>query len=456
LTGDGDVLETGTSTLSFTFKSGVFGNFFVIASGGSPRKVDCTFIQKGYARESAAPNARPFVPWNFHFWPFARTFTDGTKNPHAGEAENILRKYARAFGKSEKVAAEWEHDHHGLDVGDGWMGHCHLAAAASILFEQPIARTMDSRAGRGAPVAFTEDDLELLATEWVGNFCDQKPQEYSVAEGADVWDHIPEMKGQRYVHLLKPSDLDLPVEQLKEVFKKAVTAFAPAFDSSKVDAMADRASRLSPPQRDAIKETFGQRGHFLYQVLIDQILVRGEALEGDLCAAGAGNGPNEVWNHAVFYYEAHFRAIDGSADTDPLFVEVTILMVANADLPEPPSPGAPADVLFFRGGRAEVNVNQTRWESRKVRQVMNLAFSVAGDLIEDRRRNRWLHAQSGDGGRELYAPRYLAVIAPVQANPGENFHVESLDDRYNGNVMVTLDLVNASDPLLKIRKRYRL
>lgn len=457
LTGDGTLLESGGSTLSFTFKRGVFGKFFVLSIGGAPRRVSCTFIQTGFARESSALNATPIVPWNFHFWPWARKLADGTPNPRAAEAEQILRKYARAFGKDEDFAAEWEHNNHGVDVGVGWGGHCHLAAGASILFDQPVARTVSVKGSRVAQVAFTEDELEFLATEWYGNFCDKKPAVYSLGEGAVVWQRIPSpnLNERRYVEMLKPSDVDRGQEELKAVFRKAVIGYDSSLEP-RADAMAERAAILSKTEVESIKETFGQRGRFLYQTLIDEILVNGQMLEGDLRAGGSGkHGPEQVWNHAVFYYEAHYKALPESDGIDPFFVEVTILMVANADHPEPPSPGSPAEVTVFPSGRIVVDVNQTRWLSRKIRQIVNLVFSGAGDLVEDRKRNRWLHAQNGDGSAELYAPSYLALVEQVQTAPGKNSHVPDGDDRFNGNIVVGLDLVNAPDPLLKIRKRYR-
>ena len=106
----------------------------------------------------------PLVPWDFYYWPTSRS----PHNPFSKGAGNVLEVYARAFGHDPAAARKAEQaDHSSEEVKRApyydWVGHCHMAAPASALFEEP--KTVDYNG-----VFFSSEDLKFLATEYWGNF----------------------------------------------------------------------------------------------------------------------------------------------------------------------------------------------------------------------------------------------------------------------------------------------
>jgi hypothetical protein len=168
---DGRLKIAGNSSdlLDIAIHPGTHGLMYVAADGGTRREVTARFVQVAFAREGVAARDKPLIPWNFWFFPSARTYLDGKVNPDAAEPEAIVRKFVHAMKTDPKEAsdiadkaAKWEHDNHGADVGPDWLGHCHNAAGASIVFEPPIARTVNGQ-------SFSDNDLGLIAAELFGN-----------------------------------------------------------------------------------------------------------------------------------------------------------------------------------------------------------------------------------------------------------------------------------------------
>lgn len=84
------------------------GRYYLLVKGPSPRKVGCTFTQTAIARDGKSSKDPPLIPWNFFFWPTAKTLDDGTTNPHVKTMEDILLKYEKAYGHSPAKAVTWE------------------------------------------------------------------------------------------------------------------------------------------------------------------------------------------------------------------------------------------------------------------------------------------------------------------------------------------------------------
>jgi hypothetical protein len=94
--------------IDIALQPGTYGNFYVLAEGGDVREVSSQFIQTGIAREAKSETAPPLIPWNFYFWPGARTFDDGSPNPQIPVIDKMIQRYAYAFGKDQKAAVLWE------------------------------------------------------------------------------------------------------------------------------------------------------------------------------------------------------------------------------------------------------------------------------------------------------------------------------------------------------------
>lgn len=445
------ILKAG-GVIDIPIPAGTFGNFWVVAEGGDVREVSSRFVQTGVARESASPGAAPLIPWNFHFWPSVRNSPDGSPNPEIPLIDNMIRRYAHAFGKDEKAAVLWEKTNHQTDTGPGWSGHCHLMAGASILFKQPVPRTVNVRGSATAQVAFTEEELEFFAGEWFGNFGGKVVVFTMENRGVEPWNKL--LPDKFYTMLLKPSETHLNASELATRLEKAILSYQPSL-ADKAKIMAQNATARGN-LGDIVAEAFGQAAVDFYRTLIKKILVEGHALEGDLRGSGPDNRAAEVWNHAIFYYEANYKEILPMHVSNPVnntYMEIDLLLVANADYPSPPSPGSPATVT-----QGLVDVNQTQWPNRKVRMTLDIAFDLkTGEMLDKDKRNKWTSCRNdGIGGAaEIYAPSYLAEIVPVGTTQATAEPNQDADPRVVGNVAVDLELMAEAPPLLTVRDRYK-
>jgi hypothetical protein len=443
-------------TLTYTVPPGKHGDLFVVASGGSPRKVSCTFTQTAIAREAPDETAKPLIPWNFYFWPSSRQFSDQNNalNPHLKTEDQMIAKYAKAFGKDVSAALTWEVMHHQRDVGASWVGHCHHSAAASILFEAPRAQATNSHG-----VAFNDEELKFLAAEWFGRFGRKEPR-FALDKGANQpWDKI--LPDKVFTMLLKPSDLAPPYAKLEENLKRAIVAYKP-------DRASDAAQMAKYGTRPGFVRTahdeFGRAAANFYRELNTYLLEQKHPLIADLRADGPFNGPNEVWNHVIFYYRATYKEILPSDPTDPSnahFLEVELTLVANADVKSPPSSSQPA----VPGPGNSLEVESSALENRWSRQRLWLAFDPQSGTVRDDPRNEWKYSRNRNGD-DLYVPTYLAVVLPAGTTPGtatvnpDPINVDPATEDpiaalSRGNALVGLDLVAEPNPLLKVRQRYK-
>ncbi len=408
---DEDTILAGPSgTIYFTVPPGKHGELFVVAAKGDKRKVSCTFVQTGIAREAASDAAKPLIPWNFYFWPCARQFTDRNNelNPELRTQDQMLAKYAGAFGKSVDAALRWEVMNHQRDFGPSWLGHCHFASAASVLFETPTARTITSKSTQ-APVNFTDEELKFLASEWYGSF-GGKEVAFDLAPNSSFkpW---PDLVDRAYTELLKPADVDLSNTALEAALTRVLLAYAPGLAAEdKAKTMAQKAA-AKPAFRNLARQEFGRAAARFYGTLIQRLLRAKHPLISDFRGSGRDNSPVEVWNHVVFYYRASYKEILPSDPSDPSnnhYMAIDIKMVANADVNEPPSSSAPA--VLAAGNTIEVDASA--FQNRKSHQILWLAFTpTSGDIAGGDPRNLWKHCQ---GEREeLYAPQFLAVLVPA-------------------------------------------
>lgn len=485
------------------------GLMYVAADDGSPRKVSARFVQVGVSREGTSDRDKPLIPWNFWYYPSARTFHDGTVNADAGEPEAIIRKYvhamkdappagkidARAVRMDPKEVAEladkavkWEHDNHGVDVGPTWFGHCHNAAGASIVFEQPVARTVNGQ-------SFTGDELELIAAELFGNVGSARvafalrgtapgmgpPQMFSksVPEGLPFESDADEKREARPVFTNGLGNLFYPMcfkpSEAKNAnigtLARALKAFDPTLGDSAVR-LARQAFATMNVQK-LLDDWFGELAAQFYFALVECILKGKHALEGDLASQNSVDGPEQVWNHAVFHYVAEFVETnyrnDPRTDTnDPHDVTLTIDLTANDDFRDfvvDPATGAVTRVsIDAPAGIAPNGTIDFKLGSRRrtSRQVLRLMFDDAGEISFDAR-NEWISARNLPNTKdtstrsadlELYAPRYLAWMS-LDFSVAGLLVPPNLGQLARGNIVVQLDAISGPEPLLTFRKRFR-
>jgi hypothetical protein len=207
------------------------------------------FDEVGIARDQ---NDFPLVPWNFWYWPFARS--EKALSAWGGTLLQPIQKYEKAFGV--KGVLDWERTHHNDPTGtrEDWEGHCHAGAMASILFFPPPD---DGLTFRG--VKFECEELKFLATEMVLRY----------ANFGDTW-----------------------------IFPDKATTLG-------------RLSVLKPQQDPA---AFREALVSMLAFLRREVMVKGQPILMDL-RDPTGLADHQTWNHALFKYETRYWQPDPSDPT---------------------------------------------------------------------------------------------------------------------------------------------
>lgn len=426
INGSSAALTRRDREVEFQVPRGQRDPLYIVAEGGGSdgRSVSCTFAQTGIARDGRTP----LVPFNFWFWPSARQFTNGETNPDADRAIDVLRRYAQAVSKDADIAERWERDNHGRDRGPPWMGHCHNMAAASILFEEPVNRTI-------AGVSFTAEELELIAGEWYGAFGQQK--RVWTLERGDPVDNIDKL---RPTHLFKPAEPKTPAAALQ-----ALRSHLPDLNNDSLQRLVAFVLQRLGPLETTITSWFGERASALYAALVENVLVEGHALVGDLRSAHRSGGAGEVWNHAVFAFRGTYREVEPVGDWKDIEIECTLF--ANEDYTARlGSVGLPAAITNEQ--------IETRGRVQRISfQGFRLVFDDAGDVAGADPRNLWRFCRNATGD-ELYAPSFLLKVEPVSlsASSPRNVSVFPLE---LGNISVGMEAVGGALSSLTVRRRYR-
>src|SRR5262249_29188995 len=127
--------------------------------------------------DGAGDSDPPLIPWTFWYWPTAKG------NAFWDLAGDVMARFGKAFGKNPNDCKSAEQTDHVTDpVSDipyfDWQGHCHLAAPASILFEEPRDTKHNGQ-------SFDQADLKFLALEYWGNFGKVLPV-WELARGPEI------------------------------------------------------------------------------------------------------------------------------------------------------------------------------------------------------------------------------------------------------------------------------
>ncbi|MFT3764639.1 MAG: hypothetical protein QM820_03840 [Minicystis sp.] len=281
----GDILVEGTEAITHEVDHGQHREYRV-SSIGEPGFIQCSFTQRGWAREGAAPGSAPLIPWNFYYWPAAML---------GWRSEDVLQRYALAVGKArpgDRQMERWEEEYHRV-TDTPWAGHCHNASPASAIFEVPTALSITG--SDGTAFAFSADEMKLLATEFYGNFGDAS---YVWELRGGLW----HPSGPPMLAFLKPGG-----DKTEDALRAAFARYYPRRPAAEHAALARNTARQSEPSfRDRMNREMGTEAARFYAALVQHMRIEGHPLSANMRSYVGLDGPQEVWNQVYFYYEARY------------------------------------------------------------------------------------------------------------------------------------------------------
>ena len=333
----------------YPVRPGEHGWYFIFVGNVSGTyRVWATFKEVGLAREGNSDNDDPLIPWNFWYFPNAASMKE--KTAWGSSTLQPCQKY-EAFGKANVLT--WEKQHHNDPSGTagGWWGHCHNAAPASMIFQEPPAAGIKHNG-----VDFLCEELKFFATEFYGRFGNDKFNWGLPGTGP--------MGRSGFYQQHKPSE---------------------------------------NPKR------FGKHIGVFHNNLIKTILKGRMPVMMDL-RDSSGSDDSAVWNQAVYKYEAHF--FETTPHSDWMDLQVKTILRANEDVlyNDYRSSGTPAKIVANgprAGGLPKDAVPDPAKPKRDQVLRYRLIFKTNGTFYEKHKNNSWDSVTLEGNSVELYAPRFI-------------------------------------------------
>jgi hypothetical protein len=421
----GDLLCSGTEDVAWSLTSDTWGELVVVADCPAADQIVATFTQIFWSRQAPARSSKPLIPYNFWYWPCSR---DGK---WANEAIKVLERYGNVVGKTSPSPGEFEKINHQIANAPGWQGHCHNAAPASALFEQPGDQSIISAATEIGGEKFSPDELKLLATEFFGNF-GQLEIIWSISPDIDV--HARPRFG--ILAYLKPG----APKTFVALHDNLLTTLKPeAAQTYATDALSSAGGDEAFAAK--MEQALGRCGATFFTALVEQIGMQGEPLVVNLRSYNSALPPDEIWNQVCFHCYITYVETEGASDK--FDVSVNCNLTSNRDF-EPPTMSPPARVL----PSGAVDPGTSAQDCMQYFHQLRLIFLGSGTVNESDPRNRWVSIMSSDGG-SLFAPTHMQRIIqsrtqrPDVSTPTEDFTL--------GNPVVGLELLDT----LNLNRRFR-
>ncbi len=472
----GDPFRQG-GTFDFILGPQPGGWHFARVSGElqGPAKVSVRLSEKAYAREGQGYGAEPLIPWTFYYWP-TNAGKGGNTTIQEPKANRLVKSPLWAYDvwcggnpRAPDSAFGWESNPENThcNYGSSWAGHCNAAAAASILFKEPpgdIDWQWDDVARGNLKLCLNSEGLKLLATEYAGHqilketlfstnrdMVEGELAKYiglsqgivlsrsrgATRERADyavrLFASLQTELGEGGWPLL--TDVRAPVARQRAEFKPHAEEMARQELQEEEEARKrQRLKPLKPKDRDAE-----------FAKILDRVF-RNEAAR-----------PDEVWNQAIYFYEASYQE---HPDAPPAEAEdrraqdlrVTLKVYWNEDYP---GTYDAATAVVVDEGHGKFSVTPRKKDRRSLslwrELVLRLQFSNGGRLkaMDDRNNIESCMGQSGDQNQEFYVLRYLEKVTGVnRAQQISLFGNRFVDDR-----IFQLQEKNGTQ-VLQLRNRY--
>lgn len=415
---EGVLAKSDQGSIEYDVPKGVFGELMVMCNnmGGGSATLTATFTQTGWARQGSSLKDDPLIPNNFWYWPYGST-------TGVNLAVEIMKRYARLVGKSEKAAEDDERNRHFKPNAEGWEGHCQNAAPASVLFKPipPGPKKLKKGFFSSTEAEFQGHELKLLAAEYFGNF-GSVTGVWSLFDG-DTIDKTPVLT------LILPGERPDRAAILRNLAGGgAVSAVA----RRELDDLAVKHKGDDGLVR-YLTQALGAKAGSFFHTLQAQIIGQGNALVGDTRDSAPNKPYNSVWNQAIFYFRATYVETPGENDKFDMTIDCTVY--ANVDKEN--AHGPPATI-----NNKTVEPSQ---QSLLFKHVYRLVFGANGAVAAGSDKNEWRSCTDGAQGK-LFVPRNLAIVNKPSSKPAPRSPAPRV-----GNEVVGEELLD----FLELNERYR-
>jgi hypothetical protein len=336
-----------------------------------------TFAEIGTAREADNDSSDPLIPWNFWYFPYGGPGVNPDFTAWGSALLRPCQKYESDF--EETGVFSWEKDHHDNADGkaQGWWGHCHNSAPASMIFKTPPA------AGKKFnKETFLCEELKFFATEYFGR------------QGAldSVW---------------------------------GLPGTGPM----------GRSGFFQENKPSADPKKFGTLIGDFHRSLQNQILLKRLPLLMDLRDA-TGSDNSAVWNQAIYKYTAQMWETPASNN----WLDITLKTTLNANDDRMngncSSTGVPANITPNPLGGGPDAVPAAGAIRRDQSLGYHLFFKEDGTLDSGNAKNEWSSVTLDSNGTDLHSPRFM--FAPKK--PAGNSSPDGNPNIVVSDVLLLLEL----------------
>lgn len=347
-----DKEHTLDAMVKYHVPKGQHGWHYVYIGGphATAYRVHAMFREVGLAGIEKGKDADPLVPWNFWYFPYSdkanEKFTAWSTKSHLEPCQ----RYEKAFGKAGVF--QWEIDqHHTPFIGDAsWVGHCHNSAPASMIFEIPPDAGKDHNGEK-----FTCEELKFFATEFFGLY--------------GQLDYVWGLPGTGSMGRNGPYQEKRPNDD-PALFGKQVI-----------------------PLIDALRKALLEER---LPALVDM-------------RNSNGTEHSEVWNQAVYKYEAWMWETTPHGDWQD--IQMKTVLYANEDIMPAGaiSSGAPAEIIAD-GPKSGGVPKDTKPHPKNAQRNEELLFHVFFDndgKLKKSSKTRWLSTTIRGKSALLHAPRFM-------------------------------------------------
>jgi hypothetical protein len=408
------------------------------------------FYEEGHARKR---DGTPHIPWSFYYWPAEE------KRAFAGP-NSVLQKYAKAFGLDPSEVSAWEKGdgedkgHYRRHAAD-WAGHCHNAVAASVYFEEP-----PRRGGSYKGFRFSQAQIEFLASEWAGNYKDQKfdaqqvmwdlneTDDDTIPIGGDEPNNVP------FLVFFKPFQKVTP-ERFKNMLAEYLHIDLQKNIVRRIQIIRDvkeliRKKGGEAKFADYIKDSFGNAVARLHVFLQEQMLEEGEVVTANLRSDEKNDGPSPVWNYACFLYRSWM-------EEEPSLGDEKCIRVKNRTVWNDDDIDAIGIKPGFVTKQNRVKENKNHCVFRVLKYIIK--FDDQGKIDVNDSNNKWEDVTDGRKRNHLFAPqRFIVLKTPTHSRPEKNpiYYLQAgslKDDDYGlGNPFVDWRIVEKK--LIRLIDKY--